>query len=176
MEIQKFMEVLNAKFCTGVPDSQLKALCNYLIEQYGISKEHIIAANEGNCTALAAGYYLATGKVPLVYLQNSGIGNIINPVVSMLNENIYGIPCIFVIGWRGEPGTHDEPQHTFQGAITEQLLRDIGLYIIKLNNKISLEQLSMELEKSRVLLNGICQKCRLSCQQRFFCIFIKGRV
>ena len=103
------------EFFTGVPDSQLKALCSYLIDKYGISAKHIIAANEGNAVALAAGYHLATGKIPVVYLQNSGIGNIINPVASLLNDKVYGIPCIFIVGWRGEPGAHDEPQHIFQG-------------------------------------------------------------
>ena len=90
-------------FFAGVPDSQLKSLCNYLMATYGISKHHIIAANEGNAVALAAGYHLATGKIPVVYMQNSGEGNIINPVASLLNDKVYGIPCVFVIGWRGEP-------------------------------------------------------------------------
>ncbi len=127
MDVRKFVEILDADFYTGVPDSQLKPLCDYLMEEYGISEKHIIAANEGNCTALAAGYYLSTGKYPVVYLQNSGIGNIVNPVASLLNEKVYGIPCIFVVGWRGEPGVHDEPQHIFQGEITVRLLEDIGL-------------------------------------------------
>lgn len=117
----------NYDFFTGVPDSQLKPLCDYLISTHGISEKHIIAANEGNAVALAAGYYLATGKIPMVYLQNSGIGNIINPVVSLLNDKVYGIPCIFVIGWRGEPDVHDEPQHVFQGEITLKLLADLDI-------------------------------------------------
>ena len=99
-------------FFVGVPDSQLRPLCDYLMEIYGVdSKHHIIAANEGNCVAIAAGYHLATGKVPVVYMQNSGEGNVVNPVASLLNEKVYGIPCVFIIGWRGEPGIHDEPQH-----------------------------------------------------------------
>lgn len=85
MKANKLAEILGADFYTGVPDSQLKALCNYLMDTYGIDpKHHIIAANEGNCTALAAGYHLATGKIPVVYMQNSGEGNIINPVASLL--------------------------------------------------------------------------------------------
>lgn len=129
MRVESFVNMLGSDFYTGVPDSQLKALCNYLIQEYGIDPcHHIIAANEGNCTALAAGYYLATGKFPVVYLQNSGEGNIVNPVASLLNENVYGIPCIFVVGWRGEPGIHDEPQHLFQGKITLQLLEDMKIY------------------------------------------------
>ena len=114
-------------FFTGVPDSQLKPLCNYLTDTYGISKNHIIAANEGNAAALAAGYYLSTGKVPVVYMQNSGIGNIINPVASLMNDTVYGIPCIFIVGWRGEPGVHDEPQHIFQGEVTLKLLEDMDI-------------------------------------------------
>lgn len=122
-------------FFTGVPDSQLKVLCDYLIDTYGISDKHIIAANEGNCTALAAGYHLATGKTPVVYLQNSGIGNIINPVASLLSDKVYGIPCIFIVGWRGEPGLKDEPQHVYQGEVTIDLLEamDIKTFIIDKN-------------------------------------------
>lgn len=128
MQVKAFVDVLGADFYTGVPDSQLKALCNYLMSEYGIDpKHHIIAANEGNCTALAAGYHLATGKIPVVYLQNSGEGNIINPVASLLNEKVYAIPMIFVIGWRGEPGVKDEPQHIYQGEVTLKLLEDMGI-------------------------------------------------
>ncbi len=134
MNVEKFVEILGADFYTGVPDSQLKALCNYLISNYGAyePQHHIIAANEGNCTALAAGYHLATGKVPVVYMQNSGEGNIINPVASLLNDHVYGIPMIFVVGWRGEPGVHDEPQHIFQGDVTIKLLEDMDIesYVI----------------------------------------------
>lgn len=115
-------------FFAGVPDSLLKPLCNYLMDRYGISDRHIIAANEGNAVALAAGYHLATDKVPVVYLQNSGIGNIVNPVASLLNNKVYEIPCFFIVGWRGEPGVHDEPQHVFQGEITLSLLENIGIH------------------------------------------------
>lgn len=128
MKVEKLLEIIDADFYTGVPDSQLKALCNYLMRIYGIdSKHHIIAANEGNCTAIAAGYHLATGKYPVVYMQNSGEGNIINPVASLLNERIYAIPAVFIIGWRGEPGVHDEPQHIYQGEVTLKLLEDMEI-------------------------------------------------
>ncbi len=133
MNVEKFVGILGADFYTGVPDSQLKALCNYLINIYGTdAAHHVIAANEGNCIALASGYHLATGKVPVVYMQNSGEGNIINPLASLLNEKVYSIPCILVVGWRGEPGVHDEPQHIYQGEVTEKLLEDMGVghYII----------------------------------------------
>ncbi len=128
MDIDKFVKIIGSDFYAGVPDSQLKALCDYLIDTYGTNpKHHIIAANEGNCVAIAAGYHLATGKVPVVYMQNSGEGNIINPVVSLLNDNVYAIPCILIVGWRGEPGVSDEPQHSYQGEITLKLLEDIGI-------------------------------------------------
>lgn len=128
MKVQKLVEIIGSDFYTGVPDSQLKALCNYLMSKYGIDPHHhIIAANEGNCTALAAGYHLATGKVPVVYMQNSGEGNIINPVASLLNDKVYAIPVVFIVGWRGEPGIHDEPQHVYQGEVTVKLLEDMGI-------------------------------------------------
>ena len=126
MKVEELIKEIGADFYTGVPDSQLKALCNYLMNTYGIDKNHhVIAANEGNCTALAAGYHLATGKVPVVYMQNSGEGNIINPVASLLNDAVYAIPVLFIIGWRGEPGVHDEPQHVYQGKVTCKLLEDL---------------------------------------------------
>jgi phosphonopyruvate decarboxylase len=128
MKAEKLMQLLDADFYAGVPDSQLKALCNALMDTYGIDPtHHVIAANEGNAVALAAGYHLATGKVPVVYMQNSGEGNIINPVASLLNDKVYAIPMIFVVGWRGEPGVHDEPQHIYQGEVTLKLLEDMGI-------------------------------------------------
>ncbi|MBR7071254.1 MAG: phosphonopyruvate decarboxylase, partial [Clostridia bacterium] len=141
-------------FFTGVPDSQLKPLCNYLMDTYGISKNHIIAANEGNCAALAAGYHLATGKVPVVYLQNSGIGNIINPVASLMNDKVYGIPCIFFVGWRGEPGVHDEPQHLYQGEVTIKLLEDMDIRTFVIDKETTEEQVEAQLADWKPLLNA----------------------
>lgn len=157
MQVEQFVDVLGAEFYTGVPDSQLKALCNYLMNSCGTDgKHHIIAANEGNCVGIAAGYYLATEKIPVVYLQNSGEGNIINPVASLLNENVYAIPMIFVIGWRGEPGIHDEPQHIFQGQVTIKLLEDMGISSFVVGKETTLNELQevkvvfdKELEKGR---------------------------
>lgn len=154
MDVNSLVKKLNADFYTGVPDSQLRALCDYFMVHFGISEQHIIAANEGNSTALAAGYYLATGRVPVVYMQNSGIGNIVNPVVSLLNEHIYGIPCIFIIGWRGEPGIHDEPQHIFQGEITEKLLEDIGIHTIILDENVHIEKLEEVTNIRHILERG----------------------
>lgn len=141
-------------FFTGVPDSQLKPLCNYLMATYGIGKHHVIAANEGNCVALAAGYYLATGRVPVVYMQNSGIGNIINPVASLMNDKVYGIPCVFFVGWRGEPGVHDEPQHIFQGEVTLRLLEDMGISTFVIDHTTTEEAVTAQLAAWQPLLRA----------------------
>lgn len=143
MKIEAFIKVVGADFYTGVPDSQLKPLCNYLIHTYGIDPEHhLIAANEGNCAALAAGYHLATGKTPVVYMQNSGEGNIINPAASLLSDKVYAIPIIFVIGWRGEPGLHDEPQHIYQGEVTLKLLEDMDIANFVIDKETKEEELA----------------------------------
>lgn len=150
MEVKDFLKIVGADFYTGVPDSQLKSLCDYLMGTYGIDGcHHIIAANEGNCVALAAGYHLATGKVPVVYMQNSGEGNIINPVASLLHEKVYGIPMIFVIGWRGEPGVHDEPQHIYQGEVTLRLLEDMGIRYYVLDVRTNMQTLGEVMEDFR---------------------------
>lgn len=151
MRAENFVKILGCDFYTGVPDSKLKALCNYLMNTYGTDcKHHIIAANEGNCSAIAAGYYLAQKKVPAVYMQNSGEGNIINPVASLLNDNVFAIPVIFIIGWRGEPNVKDEPQHIFQGQITLKLLdvMDIKYFIVsKETTEKELEHVMSEFKK-----------------------------
>ena len=153
MKVEKLAEIIGAEFYTGVPDSQLKALCNYLMATYGIDqKHHIIAANEGNCVALAAGYHLATGKVPVVYMQNSGEGNIINPAASLLNDKVYGIPMIFVIGWRGEPGIHDEPQHIYQGEVTVRLLEDMEIASFVIGKETTDEEVETAMDGFRKLL------------------------
>ena len=139
------------EFFAGVPDSQLKALCSWLYDRYGISDKHVIAANEGNAAALAAGYHLATGKTPVVYLQNSGLGNIVNPVASLLNEKVYGIPCLFIVGWRGEPGVHDEPQHIFQGEITLSLLDGLDIPAFVIDLATTEEQVRAKLGEYRAL-------------------------
>ena len=106
---------------TGVPDSLLKNICAYITDTAPRGK-HIIAANEGNAVGIAAGHYLATGKPVLVYMQNSGLGNTVNPLLSLADEKVYSIPMVLMIGWRGEPGVHDEPQHVKQGEVTLVLL------------------------------------------------------
>lgn len=147
MKVDDFIKIINTDFFTGVPDSQLKALCDYLMDTYGTSNQHhIIAANEGNASSIAAGYYLATGRYPAVYMQNSGLGNTINTLISLLSENVYAIPCIFIIGWRGEPGEYDEPQHIFLGMVTCKLLEDMGVKYCILSADTSVEELQYKMQ------------------------------
>ncbi len=113
------------EFFTGVPDSLLKDFIAYLSD-HADPANHVTAANEGGAVALAAGHHLATGRVAAVYLQNSGLGNTINPLVSLMDPEVYGIPVLLIIGWRGTPGIHDEPQHRKQGAITLEQLGVLG--------------------------------------------------
>ena len=153
MKVESLVKIIGSDFYTGVPDSQLKALCNYLMATYGIDpKHHVIAANEGNCTALAAGYHLATGKVPVVYMQNSGEGNIINPVASLLNDKVYAIPVVFIVGWRGEPGIHDEPQHIYQGEVTVKLLEDMDIAAFIIGKETTDEEVEKAMENFRAIL------------------------
>ncbi len=130
MKVEDFLNAIGVDFYAGVPDSLLSPLCDFLYENYGVCGKHTVAANEGNAVALAAGHYIATGRPGLVYMQNSGIGNAINPLASLTNEKIYGITLFLVVGWRGEPGVHDEPQHLFQGEITVSLLELIGAEVM----------------------------------------------
>ena len=116
----------NIGFFAGVPDSLLKNICAYITDN--LPKErNIIAANEGGAMGIAAGYHLATGMIPCVYMQNSGEGNIINPLASLTDREVYGIPVLLLIGWRGRPGVHDEPQHVKQGKVTTGLLNTMGI-------------------------------------------------
>ena len=129
IDSKEFYDLLAKKgveFFCGVPDSLLKSFNAYLFDN--VSKEkHIITHNEGGAIALASGYHLATEKIPLVYMQNSGQGNSINPLTSLADREVYNIPMILLIGWRGEPGERDEPQHVKQGKITLKILETLGI-------------------------------------------------
>ena len=114
------------EFFTGVPDSLLKEFC-LCIDDFIPKDKHIITANEGNAIALAAGYYLAQKSIPLVYMQNSGLGNAVNPLLSLCDPEVYAIPMVVVIGWRGEPGVKDEPQHVKQGKVQIELLETMNI-------------------------------------------------
>ena len=111
-------------FC-GVPDSLLKSFCAFVTDNLG--DRHVITANEGGAIALAAGHYLATGELACVYMQNSGQGNAVNPLASLADPDVYSIPMVLLVGWRGEPGVKDEPQHVKQGKITVSLLETLGI-------------------------------------------------
>lgn len=144
MNIEKFMSAVNqlgADFYTGVPDSLLSPFTDFIMNQYGVGANHIVAANEGAAVGLAAGYYLATSKPAVVYMQNSGIGNAVNPICSLLHEKVYAIPVIFIIGWRGEPGTADEPQHIFQGKATLPLLDCLEIPYFVVSNQMEESEL-----------------------------------
>lgn len=110
----------------GVPDSLLKNMCAYITDHFDAA-HNIISANEGAAVGFAAGHYLATGQPACVYMQNSGEGNIINPLASLTDQEVYNIPVLLLIGWRGRPGVHDEPQHVKQGKVTTGLLNVMGI-------------------------------------------------
>lgn len=129
MQVEDFFAVLKKHELHsfyGVPDSLLKSLCAYLTDNVE-AKHHIITANEGNAVAMACGHYLATNELAVVYMQNSGLGNCVNPLLSLADEEVYKIPLLMLIGWRGEPGIKDEPQHLKQGKLTDKLLACLGV-------------------------------------------------
>ncbi len=150
-----FINKLNEKgvtFFCGVPDSYLNGFNNYL--KNNISKDNnVITSNEGNAIALGAGYYFATGSVPLVYMQNSGIGNCINPLVSLTDKNVYSVPMILLIGWRGEPGTADgkREQHISQGRLTKPLLDDMEIPYHVLSDETALDDIDWAVETAKAI-------------------------
>ncbi len=119
------LEEWDVDFCAGVPDSLLKSFCAYVTDNCG--GNHVIAANEGGAIGLAAGHYLATGKPALAYMQNSGQGNAVNPLASLADPDVYSIPMVLLVGWRGEPGIKDEPQHVKQGKVTVSLFETLAI-------------------------------------------------
>lgn len=125
--IINLIKQLGIETVVGVPDSTLKVFCDYLNSHIDKSIEHYVPANEGAAAAIAVGSYLASGKPACVYMQNSGLGNFINPFTSLMHEEVYQIPVLMVVGWRGEPGLHDEPQHKFMGEITIPLLQVLDI-------------------------------------------------
>ena len=139
------LAVHGTEFYTGVPDSLLKSFCSWLsappLPGRVPEKSHIIAVNEGAAIAIASGYHLATGKIPLVYMQNSGIGNAVNPLLSLADGDVYRIPMILLAGWRGEPGTKDEPQHLKQGQVTCALFEAMGIpYMVLSGNEAGIQR------------------------------------
>lgn len=137
-------------FYAGVPDSLLKDICAYLTDN-SEKENNIIAANEGAAMGLATGHYLASEEIPVVYMQNSGLGNTVNPLLSLTDEEVYNIPILLLIGWRGEPGTKDEPQHLKQGKVTIPLLEAMGIKYCVMADEESI--LAQQLEKAVVYMN-----------------------
>lgn len=147
IDCKNFYELLknsDLNFYAGVPDSLLKNFCFYLDDQL-TPDQHIIAANEGSAVGLATGYYLSTGKIPVVYLQNSGLGNTINPLLSIADPEVYSIPMLLIIGWRGEPGVKDEPQHKKQGRVMLPMLESMEVPYSVIDQGTNLE---LELKKA----------------------------
>ncbi len=129
LSCRDFYQLLEGKeisFYSGVPDSLLKDFCAYVTDNT-VHEKNIITANEGNAIAMAAGYHLATGKIGVVYMQNSGLGNCVNPLTSLTDPEVYSIPLLLLIGWRGEPGTYDEPQHKKMGRIMPNLVKSMEI-------------------------------------------------
>lgn len=150
---EKFVKTLSENgvdFYTGVPDSLLKNLCAYITDNFD-SKHNIITANEGNAIGVACGHFLATKNLPVVYMQNSGIGNAVNPLLSLADEKVYSIPLLLLIGWRGEPGVHDEPQHIKQGEVTLPLLDTM---------QIPYSVLPEDASQAESVLNRIAKSCK----------------
>ncbi len=151
LDCQAFLDLIKSHeitFSAGVPDSLLKDFCSCIAD----SGTDIIAANEGGAIALAAGHHLATGKIPFVYMQNSGFGNAINPLTSLTDPEVYSIPILLMIGWRGEPGVKDEPQHIKQGRINEAMLKalEIPYAILSSDYKKAKEQLEIAMTYMRI--------------------------
>lgn len=140
---EKFFNTLTKagiEFFAGVPDSYLNAFCTYLAGNVPENR-HVIAANEGSAISLAAGYHFSTGTVPLVYMQNSGMGNALNPIVSLVDKHVYSVPMVLVIGWRGDPEGKDHEQHMTQGIITTKLLEMLDIpYVILEDSEDSVEE------------------------------------
>ena len=151
-------------FFAGVPDSLMQGFLTCL--QHNVP-ENFIAADEGAAVAMAAGYYLATNKIGLVYLQNSGLGNCINPLTSLVNEEVYGIPMLLLIGWRGQPGKKDEPQHQKMGAITLSLLQNLGISYYILSTKGE-ENWSRQIEEASLKTKQISHPVALVVEEGFF--------
>ena len=142
----------NSNFFTGVPDSVLKELSFYL--QNKTKKNHIIATSEGAAISLGIGHYLSTKNIPCIYMQNSGLSNALNPLISIAHEKVYSIPLILIIGWRGSPSVNDEPQHNVKGKITENILKllNIKYTIIRTDEDLKKFDKQIKIAKKKILL------------------------
>lgn len=177
---KEFYETLarsGVTFFAGVPDSLLKEFCTY-VDAVLPPARHVITVNEGTAISLAAGVHLATGVLPLVYLQNSGIGNAVNPLLSLADPEVYGIPMIILVGWRGEPGVKDEPQHIKQGRVTTAMLRAMELpyRVLNGNSEGASESAAWAVKTARkingpvalLVTKGAFDKAEMGCPDKHF--------
>lgn len=137
-------------FYTGVPDSVLKEF-SFSIK----NKKHIIAVNEGAAVSIGIGNYLSTGKIPCVYMQNSGLSNAINPLISISDKKVYSIPLVLIIGWRGAPNTNDEPQHNVKGKITKQILKLLNIKYTVVNSDSDLKKFNQQIKYAKKNLSTV---------------------
>ena len=145
-KLLKFLEKKDVKFYTGVPDSVLKNFTNLLSQK----NSHILASNEGSAVSIGIGYYLANKKMPCIYMQNSGLANAINPLVSIAHKGVYSIPLLLIIGWRGSPGFKDEPQHLIKGKITKNLLKLLGIRFAVIQRDRDFNKISKLINYSKI--------------------------
>ena len=170
LEVEKLFKFLNKNginFFSGVPDSILKNTKQYLEKKN--KRQHITAVNEGSAIALCIGYFLSTGKLPCAYMQNSGFGNAINPLVSIAHKKVYSVPIFLMIGWRGSPGTKDEPQHLIKGGITTKLLKllDIKYCVLKNENDfLKLKNLINFSKKNKSIVACLIKKNSLTSKKK----------
>ena len=149
------LQKMGISFFTGVPDSLLNDFCLYLVNNIP-DGQHVMAANEGNAVAIAAGHYMATGNIPVVYMQNSGIGNATNPLLSLTHDCVYGIPMILVIGWRGDPAISDHVQHQKQGELTPVLMNDMDIpYEILDDEKTVVQKFEWAIAKAKEISSPV---------------------
>ena len=139
-------KINNLNFFSGVPDSLFKDLCFAIDKEF--KTKHCVAANEGSAVGIGIGYHLKTKKIPVIYMQNSGLGNAINPIISLANSKIYKIPLFLIVGWRGEPSKKfiDEPQHITQGKQTKNFLKNLGIKYKIINSKSNIKKIIKELK------------------------------
>jgi len=154
-------------FFSGVPDSLLKNICAYITDNTTV-EDHIIAANEGNALSIGIGYHLSTGKVPMIYMQNSGLGNVINPLLSLADSDVYSIPILMMIGWRGEPRVKDEPQHKKQGKVTVSLLEAMEIPYEVITPDQSITEVEVIIQKMIVMVKEKKQPCALLMKKDIF--------
>ena len=131
-------------FFTGVPDSVLKELSKFLENKN--KKQHIIATNEGSAVSIGIGHYLSTKKLPVIYMQNSGLSNALNPLISIAHKKVYSIPLILIIGWRGSPRLSDEPQHNVKGKVTEEILKLLNIKYTILRSSYDLKKFDKQIK------------------------------